>query len=152
MSGNTSGRQPGGSRDTRRPAPAGRGAQADRRSGKAKVTARSLAVSVLSAVEQEGAYSNLELNRRLNEAGLGAADAGLATELVYGTIARRNTLDYFLEKFVAKGLAKLQPWVRSLLRISVYQIMYLDRIPEHAVVSEAVNLAKKWGTKASRAW
>lgn len=145
MSGNTSGRQPGGSRDTWRPAPAGRGAQADRRSGKAKVTARSLAVSVLSAVEQEGAYSNLELNRRLNEAGLGAADAGLATELVYGTIARRNTLDYFLEKFVAKGLAKLQPWVRSLLRISVYQIMYLDRIPEHAVVSEAVNLAKKMG-------
>ncbi|WP_110898620.1 16S rRNA (cytosine(967)-C(5))-methyltransferase RsmB [Paenibacillus barcinonensis] len=112
---------------------------------KPKVSARALAVKVLSAVEQDGAYSNLELNRRLKEAELSSADAGLATELVYGTIARRNTLDYYLERFVAKGVAKLQPWVRSLLRISVYQIIYLDRIPEHAVVSEAVNLAKKLG-------
>lgn len=112
---------------------------------KPKVSARALAVKVLSAVEQDGAYSNLELNRRLKEAELSAADAGLATELVYGTIARRNTIDYYLERFVAKGVVKLQPWVRSLLRISVYQIIYLDRIPEHAVVSEAVNLAKKLG-------
>ena len=104
-----------------------------------------MAVKVLSAVEQDGAYSNLELNRRLKEADLSPADAGLATELVYGTIARLNTLDYFLERYVAKGVSKLQPWVRSLLRISVYQMIYLDRIPEHAVVSEAVNLAKKLG-------
>ena len=111
----------------------------------AKTSPRALAVKVLSAVEQDGAYSNLELNRRLKEAELSPVDAGLATELVYGTIARLNTLDYFLERFVAKGMAKLQPWVRSLLRISVYQMLYLDRIPEHAVVSEAVNLAKKLG-------
>ncbi|PWW44279.1 MULTISPECIES: 16S rRNA (cytosine(967)-C(5))-methyltransferase RsmB [Paenibacillus] len=115
------------------------------RSERPKTSARALAVKVLSAVEQEGAYSNLELNRRLKEAELSPADAGLATELVYGTIARRNTLDYFLERYVAKGVFKLQPWVRSLLRISVYQMLYLDRIPEHAVVSEAVNLAKKLG-------
>lgn len=115
------------------------------RSQKPKTSARALAVKVLSAVEQDGAYSNLELNRRLKEADLSSADAGLATELVYGTIARRNTLDYYLERFVAKGTAKLQPWVRSLLRISAYQLIYLDRIPEHAVVSEAVNLAKKLG-------
>lgn len=115
------------------------------RSQRPKTSPRALAVKVLSAVEQDGAYSNLELNRRLKEAELSPADAGLATELVYGTIARLNTLDYFLERFVAKGMAKLQPWVRSLLRISVYQMLYLDRIPEHAVVSEAVNLAKKLG-------
>ncbi|MCG7383502.1 16S rRNA (cytosine(967)-C(5))-methyltransferase RsmB [Paenibacillus sp. ACRRY] len=115
------------------------------RSQRPKTSPRALAVKVLSAVEQDGAYSNLELNRRLKEADLSPADAGLATELVYGTIARLNTLDYFLERFVAKGMAKLQPWVRSLLRISVYQMLYLDRIPEHAVVSEAVNLAKKLG-------
>ncbi|WP_434750356.1 16S rRNA (cytosine(967)-C(5))-methyltransferase RsmB [Paenibacillus amylolyticus] len=112
---------------------------------KPKTSARALAVKVLSAVEQDGAYSNLELNRRLQETELSSADAGLATELVYGTIARQNTLDYYLERFVAKGTAKLQPWVRSLLRISAYQLIYLDRIPEHAVVSEAVNLAKKLG-------
>ncbi|WP_145045440.1 16S rRNA (cytosine(967)-C(5))-methyltransferase RsmB [Paenibacillus xylanexedens] len=122
--------------------PASRGAE---RSSGPKASARNVAVKVLSAVEQDGAYSNLELNRRLKEADLSPADVGLATELVYGTIARLNTLDYYLERYVAKGVSKLQPWVRSLLRISVYQMLYLDRIPEHAVVSEAVNLAKKLG-------
>ena len=51
----------------------------------------------------------------------------------------------FLDKFVNKGVQKLQPWVRALLRISLYQVIYLDRIPDHAVVSEAVNLAKRRG-------
>ncbi|MDP1508875.1 16S rRNA (cytosine(967)-C(5))-methyltransferase RsmB [Paenibacillus sp. CMAA1739] len=110
-----------------------------------KQTAREVALDVLIGVEQEGAYSNLELNRRLQQAGLSASDAGLTTELVYGTVARRNTLDYFLNKFVQKGTAKLQPWVRSLLRMSVYQLVYLDRVPDHAVVSEAVTIAKRRG-------
>lgn len=110
-----------------------------------KQTAREVALDVLTGVEQEGAYSNLELNRRLQQAGLSASDVGLTTELVYGTVARRNTLDYFLNKFVQKGTAKLQPWVRSLLRMSVYQLVYLDRVPDHAVVSEAVTIAKRRG-------
>lgn len=107
--------------------------------------ARELAMDVLTQVEQEGAYSNLLLNAALQKASLEKGDAGLATELVYGTIGRLNTLDYFLDRFVKKGIAKLQPWVRALLRLSLYQILYLDRIPEHAVVSEAVNLAKRRG-------
>ncbi|AJE53403.1 16S rRNA (cytosine(967)-C(5))-methyltransferase RsmB [Paenibacillus polymyxa] len=116
------------------------------RSGKTREqTAREVALDVLTGVEQEGAYSNLELNRRLQQAGLSASDVGLTTELVYGTVARRNTLDYFLNKFVQKGTAKLQPWVRSLLRMSVYQLVYLDRVPDHAVVSEAVTIAKRRG-------
>ncbi|MGG1650312.1 16S rRNA (cytosine(967)-C(5))-methyltransferase RsmB [Paenibacillus sp. NRS-1783] len=124
----------------------GHGRDAGARAGKTRnQTAREVALDVLTGVEQEGAYSNLELNRRLQQAGLSASDAGLATELVYGTVARRNTLDYFLNKFVQKGTAKLQAWVRSLLRMSVYQIVYLDRIPDHAVVSEAVTIAKRRG-------
>lgn len=100
---------------------------------------------VLTQVEQEGAYSNLLLNTALQKAALSKSDAGLATELIYGTISRLNTLDYFLDKYVNKGTRKLQPWVRALLRLSLYQIIYLDRIPDHAVVSEAVNLAKRRG-------
>lgn len=110
-----------------------------------KSSARDTALQVLTAVEQEGAYSNLLLNGAIQKAGLSGTDAGLATELVYGTISRLNTIDYFLEQFVAKGLAKLQPWVRSLLRLSFYQIYYLDRIPPHAAVNEAVNIAKRRG-------
>ncbi|WP_246067051.1 16S rRNA (cytosine(967)-C(5))-methyltransferase RsmB [Paenibacillus koleovorans] len=104
-------------------------------------------MDILTRVEQEQAYSNLLLNQTLQKQSppLEKADAGLTTELVYGTIQRLNTLDYFLARFVAKGVAKLEPWVRSLLRLSLYQLVYLDRIPEHAVVNEAVNLAKRRG-------
>jgi 16S rRNA (cytosine967-C5)-methyltransferase len=108
-------------------------------------TARELAVDVLTRVEQEGAYSNLQLNAGLQRASLIREDAALATELVYGTISRLNTLDYFLNRYVSKGMDKLQPWVRSVLRMSLYQLLYLDRIPPHAVVNEAVNIAKKRG-------
>lgn len=120
----------------------GRGTQ--ERKGR-QPSARELAMDILTRVEQEGAYSNLQLNAALQRANLSREDAGLATELVYGPISRMNTLDYFLNRFVSKGVNKLQPWVRSLLRLSLYQIMYLDRIPSHAVVNEAVNLAKRRG-------
>jgi 16S rRNA (cytosine967-C5)-methyltransferase len=107
--------------------------------------ARQLALDVLIRVEQEQAYSNLLLNRSLAQSGLDRREAALATELVYGTIQRRNTLDYYLDRLVAKGVDRLQPWVCNLLRMSLYQLLYLDRIPDHAVVSEAVGLAKRRG-------
>lgn len=108
-------------------------------------TAREVALDVLVRVDEQGAYSNLLLNTSLQKSGLSREDAGLATELVYGTISRLITLDFVLEQFVSKGIVKLQPWVRSLLRLSLYQIMYLDRIPSHAAVNEAVNISKKRG-------
>ena len=108
-------------------------------------TARDIALDVLLRVAKEGAYSNLQLNRALQDASLSKADVGLATEIVYGTIQRQRTLDYWLDRFVAKGLDKLQPWVHLLLRLSLYQIAYLDRIPPHAVVNEAVGIAKRRG-------
>ena len=109
------------------------------------MNARELALDVLTRVEQEQAYSNLLLNRSLERSGLSRQDAALATEIVYGTIQRLNTLDYFLDRFVKGGVGKLEPWVRNLLRLSLYQIRYLDRIPDHAAVSEAVRLAKRRG-------
>ncbi|MEK4064489.1 MULTISPECIES: 16S rRNA (cytosine(967)-C(5))-methyltransferase RsmB [Paenibacillus] len=108
-------------------------------------SAREVALDVLVRVEQQGAYSNLLLNSSLQKSGLSREDTGLVTELVYGSISRMLTLDYVLGDFVTKGIAKLQPWVRNLLRLSLYQIMYLDRIPSHAAVNEAVNIAKKRG-------
>lgn len=110
-------------------------------------SAREIALDILVKVEQQGAYSNLLLNSSLQKTAISREDAGLVTELVYGTISRMNTLDYVLGGFVNKGVAKLQPWVRNLLRLSLYQIMYLDRIPSHAAVNEAVNIAKKRGHK-----
>lgn len=110
-----------------------------------KGSAREAALEVLTRIEQDRSYSNLLLNQTLQKYKLDKPDAGLSTEIVYGTVQRLNTIDYFLEQFVAKGLAKLEPWVRNLLRLSFYQLYYLDRIPDHAVVNEAVNLAKRKG-------
>ena len=116
-----------------------------RNNNPAKATAREIAMEILIRVEQDQAYSNLLLNQYLHKYKLERLDAGLVTEIVYGTIQRLNTIDYFLGKFVVKGMNKLEPWVRSLLRLSFYQMYYLERIPAHAVVNEAVNLAKKKG-------
>jgi len=107
--------------------------------------ARELALEALTAVEQEGAYSNLALNAALQRSRPDPREAGLATELVYGTIQRRNTIDAVLDAHLAKGAKKLQPWVRSLLRLSAYQLLFLDRVPAHAAVSEAVAIAKRRG-------
>src|SRR5699024_9240216 len=71
-------------------------------------------------------------------------DAGLLTELVYGVTQRKYTLDYYLEPYLAKN-KKVENWVRQLLRVSVYQLVFLDKIPAHAAVNEAVEIAKKKG-------
>ncbi|WP_199731686.1 16S rRNA (cytosine(967)-C(5))-methyltransferase RsmB [Cohnella endophytica] len=107
--------------------------------------AREVAMSVLHNVETRGAYSGLELNQALNAAELSRPDAALATELVYGTIQRLNTIDYELGKRVKGWPRKVEPWVRSLLRLSYYQLRWLSRVPAHAVVDEAVRIAKKRG-------
>lgn len=108
-------------------------------------SAREVALNTLVKVAASGAYSNLQLNSALQEAGLTRQDAGLATELVYGTIQQQRLLDYRLSGLVAKGLDKLNPWVLQLLRMSAYQLLCLDRIPPHAAVNEAVQIAKKRG-------
>lgn len=109
--------------------------------------ARDIALEVLLRVDEFKSYSNLELKAVLDRANLSAADAGLVTELVYGTIQRRSTLDYVLAQFIKGkgGLAKLQPWVLQLLRMSLYQIRFLDRVPDRAAVHEAVEIAKRRG-------
>ncbi|MFB9279861.1 16S rRNA (cytosine(967)-C(5))-methyltransferase RsmB [Cohnella cellulosilytica] len=108
-------------------------------------SAREVAMSVLHNVETRGAYSGLELNQTLQAAGLSRPDAALATELAYGTIQRLNTIDYALQSRVKGWPNKIEPWVRALLRMSYYQLRWLTRVPAHAVVDEAVTIAKKRG-------
>src|SRR5699024_4504466 len=70
----------------------------------------------------------------------------LLTEVIYGTIERKFTLDYFLEPFI-KTKKKVDTWVKMLLRMSVYQMVYLDKVPPYAVINEAVEIAKQRGHK-----
>lgn len=105
-------------------------------------TARSLALSVLEDVFEQGAYSNIALNKALEASALSMQDRGLATELVYGTVSRKITLEWYLAHFI-EDREKLDTWVYYLLMLSLYQLVYLDKLPAHAVVNEAVTLAKR---------
>lgn len=105
---------------------------------------RDAALSILVEINNNQAYSNLLLRRTIDKYNIQHKDRGLLTELTYGTLQYRMALDYYLEPFVR---GKLDPWVRELLRMSLYQIVYLTRIPEHAAVHEAVEIAKRRGHK-----
>lgn len=107
---------------------------------------RDAALSILMAIEKNQAYSNLLLHQTIEKYNIEQKDSGLLTEITYGTLQHKMTLDYYLEPFV-KG--KLDDWVRQLLRLSLYQIHYLDRIPNHAAVNEAVEIAKKRSHKGT---
>ena len=104
-------------------------------------TARSLALTVLEDVFVNQAYSNIALNKHLKGNQLSAADKGLVTEIVYGTVARKLTLEWYLSHFI-EDRDKLDNWLYILLLMSAYQVRYLDKVPDHAVVNEAVELAK----------
>ncbi|MFC3932765.1 16S rRNA (cytosine(967)-C(5))-methyltransferase RsmB [Streptococcus dentapri] len=111
-----------------------------------KKTARGTALLILEDVFNQGAYSNIALNRGLSQSHLSENDKNLVTEIVYGTVAFKITLGWQLSH-VLKDRDKLEPWVYTLLMLSLYQLMYLDKIPSHAVVNEAVVLAKERGRK-----
>lgn len=109
-------------------------------------SSRYLAVEILRKIEEENAYSNLLLRQVIEESHLIQEDINLLTELVYGVLQNKYALDYQLDPFIRKQ-KKLKNWVRQLLRISLYQMEYLERIPAHAIVNEAVNIARVRGHK-----
>ncbi len=105
---------------------------------------RDAALSILLAVDKNQAYSNLLLHQTIEKYKIDAKDRGLLTEMTYGTLQHKLTLDYYLEPFIR---GKVDLWVRWLLRLSLYQMEYLTRIPAHAAVNEAVEIAKRRGHK-----
>lgn len=104
---------------------------------------REVALKVLNGVISEEAYSNLLLNKCIKEADLNEKDKGLVTEIVYGTLKFKYTIDKILGIFIKKDFKKLDLSVLNMLRASVYQIKYLDKVPDFAVVNEAVDIIKK---------
>lgn len=111
-----------------------------------KKNVREAAVELLEAIEKNQSYSNLLLNSTIEKNKIPTIDIGLLTEITYGTLQRRMALDYFLKPFIKKS-KNLENWVRQLLRITLYQMVYLDKIPDRAAIFEAVEIAKKRGHK-----
>lgn len=111
-----------------------------------KKNVRDTALQLLETIEKNQAYSNLLLNNAIEKNEINPIDVGLLTELVYGTLQRKMTIDFYLKPFIEKN-KKLQSWVVNLLRMTLYQMVYLDKIPERAAIFEAVEIAKRRGHK-----
>ena len=107
---------------------------------------RRLALDLIVRIEKEGSFSHLLISQVIQREKLGPQDERLLTEIVYGTIERKLTLDYYLKPFI-RSPKKVADWVMSLLRMSVFQLEFLDKVPEYAVIHEAVEIAKQKGHK-----
>lgn len=105
--------------------------------------ARKIATDILVEVFEKKAYSNIVLGYELNKSNLNEKDKALVTEIVYGTIKYKYSIDKILKYFLNKNFEKTDKFILNLLRITIYQIRYLDKIPEFAAVNEGVNIAKK---------
>jgi 16S rRNA (cytosine967-C5)-methyltransferase len=105
--------------------------------------ARAAAAQVLERVETDAAFADLALDAELRRRGLAGRDAALATELVYGTLRWQRYLDWILAPHSRRRLPALDPRVRVLLRMSAYQLAFLERVPAFAAVNDAVTLARR---------
>jgi len=112
---------------------------------KTKESVRCLAGEILFKVDTRKAYADILLDQALRTADLDERDRALLTELTYGTLRWRGTIDARLSRHLRRPLAQADALIRNLLRLACYQLLYLDRIPDYAAVNEAVELAKRHG-------
>lgn len=111
-----------------------------------KRNSREIALKILYQIHEEGAYANLALDKALFSCqDLDPRDKGLITEIVYGSVKNRGKLDYVLNQFAKIKVKKMDRWTRNILRMALYQIMFLDKVPDSAAVDEAVKLSKRYG-------
>ena len=103
---------------------------------------REAAFKALLAIERDGSYSNLELSKMLASDGL--SNKGFIREIVYGVTENKIYLDYILDKFIKKGAAKTKLQALIILRMGVYQILFMHSVPNYAAVNESVALARRF--------
>lgn len=111
---------------------------------KKPANAREAAAFTLFAMAEDGAWSDGALHHFLERAQLTGRDAALAARLAYGTLQNRSMCDFYLSKYSKIRLSKVAPRVLDVLRMTVYQLAMLDRIPAHAAVGEGINLIRKY--------
>lgn len=113
------------------------------------INIRELALDILMEVSKNGEKSHVILKAVLDKYDyLPIQDKGFLRRLVSGTIEYRLRLDYVIDRFSKVKVNKLKPLIRELLRLSIYQLLYMDRVPDSAVCNEAVKLASKRGFKS----
>ena len=107
--------------------------------------AREIALKVINEVTSNNAYANIALAREINRQKISDQDRRFVTELVYGTIKAGKTLDWMIGHFINRPLDKIAPVILNILRMGMYQIFFLSKIPVSAACNQAVELTKKYG-------
>ena len=110
---------------------------------------RETALKILYETEQKDGYLNIVFANHMRGADLPREERALAKELVSGVMQHKITLDYVIRSYSSIRLKKISPYILQILRMGIYQLYYMDKIPASAAVNESVKLAKKYGHKAS---
>ena len=112
--------------------------------------ARNIALKILYEINTKQAYSNIVLDKYINEnrEKLSNLDINFISELVYGVVTWKLTLEYIIQKYSKTKLKKMSDWVKNILYLGSYQIIFLDKVPKSAAVNESVNLCKKYNFKS----
>ncbi len=111
--------------------------------------AREAALKTLYAVDHDGAYMNIALNDIIAECRLSPLDAALCTTLVLGVQRNRLFLDNIISNLSSIRLKKISPWIINILRMGIYSIRFMEKIPESATINECVKLSKRYGHQKS---
>jgi 16S rRNA (cytosine967-C5)-methyltransferase len=110
-----------------------------------KTGVRQIATEILAKVDIQKAYADILLDHVLKNAEIIDRDRALLTELVYGTLRWRGKIDARLQLYLRRSLTDTDPLIINLLRVTFYQLLFLDKIPDYAAVHEAVQFAKAHG-------
>lgn len=114
------------------------------------ISAREAALLTLNDIFYNGAYSNLAVKEMLSKCrGMDKNEKAFYTGLVYGVVSRHFTLEYVILKYSSIKLKKLARYVKIILEMGIYQLLYFDKVPQSAAVNESVKLAKKYCKKGS---
>lgn len=107
------------------------------------------ALLVLYEINEKDAFSNIALNKELRNKTYSQLDKNLMTELIYGVLENQIYIDYVIKQFSTFDIEKMNPYTLNILRLGIYQLFFLDKIPGFAAVNESVNLSKKYCKKTS---
>lgn len=110
---------------------------------------RKIALTILNEIEASESYSNIKINQAIKEHGLLGVDKNFVLKLVYGVLENKIRLDYYIRKLSKTRLKKIDYRILNVLRMSIFQLVFLDKVPASAVVNEGVKLTKKINYKST---
>ncbi len=113
------------------------------------MTAREIALKTLYDIETNETYINSALKNALSDDSMAGVDRAFVTEIIYGVISNKTAIDFIISRYSKIKIKKMTPWVLNILRMGIFQIYYMDKVPNSAACNESVKLAKKYSHNAA---